>query len=69
MPTHHLHTHTQQHADGTWTVDLLLNGAPCGRLGPVADERTADWLAEGVGEGLNLAMQRAIAEKKNGGAR
>lgn len=60
-PIHRLHTDTVfDPAEGVWRVFITLNDAPCGVLGPVVDERTADWLAEGVAAGLNLAMQKAM---------
>lgn len=64
-PTHHLHTDTRYDpVEGTWSVFITLNGSPCGYLGPVLDEKTADWLAEGVADGLSRAMQRAIAVRR-----
>lgn len=59
QPAHHVHTNTVQAPDGTWWVELTLNGAPCGGLGPVAVEATADVLAEGLREGMRIALTRA----------
>lgn len=53
---HHVHTATVQDETGAWWVQLTLNGAPCGGIGPVAVEATADVLAEGLREGMRLAL-------------
>jgi hypothetical protein len=54
--THHVHTNTVQDEDGIWWVELILNGSPCGGLGPVALEEVADALAAGLREGLRIAF-------------
>jgi hypothetical protein len=60
MPTvHRVHTNTVQDSEGNWWVELLLNDAPCGGLGPVAVESVADTLAEGLAEGMRIAFARA----------
>jgi hypothetical protein len=51
-----VHTNTVQDDEGIWWVELLLNDAPCGVLGPVAVEATADQLAYGLREGMRIAM-------------
>jgi hypothetical protein len=55
-PTHHVHTDTIQDEEGVWWVQLILNGSPCGLLGPVAVESTADKLAEGLAEGMRIVL-------------
>lgn len=63
-PIHRLHLDTRYDPnDETWSVFVFLNDAPCGALGPVLDERTADWLADGLREGMSLAMQKAMAAR------
>jgi len=60
VTVHRLHTNTVQDvASGVWYVEVLLNEAPCGVLGPVVDESTADLLSEGVREGMRIALERA----------
>jgi hypothetical protein len=59
-----VHTNTVQDAEtGVWFIELLINDAPCGVLGPVAIEDTADILAEGLREGMRIALERAQARR------
>jgi hypothetical protein len=59
VTVHRVHTNTVQTKSGAWYVELVLNGAPCGAIGPVAIESVADTLAEGLSEGMRIAFERA----------
>lgn len=65
MTVHRVHTNTVQDVEtGAWYVELLLNDAPCGAIGPVAIESVADTLAEGLSEGMRIAFERAQKRKR-----